>query len=190
MKKSLIAIILALALAFSFAACNGNEPVKVEEDVIIARGISFLESMDNMETMLKTPERFKPVFAEKGGMDKKTVKNFFEHPEEWLVYSYTLSITNMGDETITVYGIDVENNGKNGVYVIADFGAELGLSSNGTGYAAIDVLCSNVELTEDEAKAAVDEMVMNIVYTKAPVENEDGSESVEETKRAAVQTAN
>ncbi len=190
MKKSLVAILIALALAFSFCSCGKEEPVEVKENIVIARGQKFVESVENMETMLKTPERFKPVFEEKGAMSKKDIKDFFDAPEEWLVYSYVISLSNIGSESITVYGMEVENNGENGVYVIADFGAELGLSQNGTGYTAVDVLCSNIDLSEEEIKAIVDGMVMNVIYTKTPVENEDGSESVEETKRIPVQTAN
>lgn len=190
MKKAIISIMLALALVLSFAGCDGNAPEEITENIVVVRGESFIESLDIMDTMLKTPERFRPILLESGGMDKKTADSFFETPEEWLVYSYTLSLSNIGDESITVYGMEVENNGKNGVYIIGDFGAELGLSQNGTGYTAVDVLCSDIELSQDEIKAIVDEMVLNVVYTKTPIENDDGSSSVEETKRVPVQTAN
>ena len=186
MKKIVISLILALALVFSFAACDKTEPV--DESVITLEGESLNEALANMDKMLLNPDRYTPVFIEGCGMDEKTAKSFFEAPEEWLVYSYTVAVTNVGSEEITVYGIETADNGTSGVYLNCDLGAELGISPEGRGYIAIDVLCSDSELSDDEVKAIIDGMSINVIYSAALPD--DAAEGVTaETKIATVNTA-
>ena len=76
---------------------------------------------------------------------------------------------------------------ENGVYISTSAGGELGLPVGGKATTSFTVLCSNPELAIEELKALVDEMEISVLYTKTPVEYDDGTESIEETKAARVE---
>lgn len=188
MKKIIISLILAAALVLSFAACDKTEPNPVDETVITLQGINLDGTPEKIDRMLLNPDRFMPILTDGAGMTKETAQSFFDAPEEWLVYSYTVLVGNSGTEELTVYGIDVVDNGANDVYLNCDLGAELGVTPGGEGYLAIDVFCSNVDLTDDDVKAIVDAMTINVNYSASLAD--DTPEGVTaETKIASVNTA-
>ena len=122
-------------------------------------------------------------------MSKKKAQEFSECPEEWLVYSQSHTIYNNSADSITVYGFDVNNNGKNGVYLSTSTGGELSIAPGGYGPATISVFCDNGDLSTDEAKELVSKFDVKVLYTKTPAEFDDGTESVEETQKAALEFA-
>ena len=190
MKKAIIAIIVVAVVAAAATGAyfiffkNSNAP---GEDIKISVTMEgFFESHSRYDAMMKNPERYRRALAEEYQMGAEGAEKFFENPEEWLTYEQLITIKNDSDHDITIYGYEIKDNGKNGIYISTSSAGEIGISPGGTATTAFSILCSNIEVTTDEAKALVDEMNVRVVFTKTPEEYEGGAESVEETKTATI----
>ncbi len=187
MKKAIIAIIIVAFIAAAgigsyFIFFNGDKDAQ-----ITAQKEDFVENASLLEAIILQPEMYRSDFAEEYGMSEEKSAEFFECPEEWLTYEQLVTIHNNSEENITVYGFEVENNGKNGVYLSTSIGGELSIAPGGHGPATVSVLFENGDLSIDEAEKLADKIKINVIYTKTPTEYDDGTESVEETKTAAVE---
>lgn len=180
-SKKIVALIIAVITLFSLSACSEKEPsvitVRTDAD-------SFVEDSLMLERFAQHPERYTENLTKDFGMTDKEAKEFYECPEEWLLYSQTVSIHNGTDETIRICGFEVKDNGKNGVYISTATAGEPTVASNMAGETVFNVLCENGDLTTAEAEQLVKEFEIKVIYTKEPTELEDGGESVEETKTA------
>lgn len=190
MKKAIIAIVAVIVVAA--IAVGGYfifkpEEKNPEEITLTAVKDDFVLNDNLLVALVKNPDRYQASLANDYGMGEAKAAEFYQAPENWLAFEQIVEITNDSTENITVYGFEVENNGKNGIYVGTRIGGELGISPAGTGPASFSVLFENGDLSTDEAKALLDELNIKVIYTKSPVEYDDGSESVEETKTAAIE---
>lgn len=191
MKKAIIAIVAlvvvaAVAVGGYFIFSGKNEP---EQAALTVIKDEFTLNDTLLLALVKNPDRYQARLANEYAMGEATAAEFYEAPENWLAYEQIIEITNNTEEGITVYGFEVENNGENGVYVNTNLGGDLGISPGGTGPASFSVLFSNGDLTTEEAQALVDGMRISVVYTKTPVEYDDGSMSEEETKTAVIEAS-
>lgn len=191
MKKAIIAIVavavvVAAAVGGYFIFSDKDEPVQTELTVIKE---DFTLNDTLLTTLIRNPDRYQARLANEYGMGEALAAEFYVAPEEWLAYEQIVEITNNTQDTLTVYGFEVKDNGKNGVYVNTNLGGDLGISPSGTGPASFSILFSNGELSTEEAKALLDEMEIKVIYTKTPAEYDDGSESVEETKTAVIEAS-
>lgn len=185
--KKIIAIIVAVVLVVGGAvgAYFLLKPETKEGTVSISvTKNEFVETISLIERYMKTPSRYKDSFPALYGMTAEEAENFFAAPENWLAYEYIIDIENTGEETVSVYGFEIEGNGKDGVYLSKQSGGELGLPAGTEHSIGISVLCSNGDATTDEVLAAVEDMNISVIYSKQPTEADDGTESVEETKKA------
>lgn len=189
MKKAIIAIVViaiaaAAAAGIYFAIGNNNSSEPAAELVVTKDSIS--ERITILEAFIKNPDRYKTRLVENYGLTKEKVEEFYAAPENWLTFEQIVVIENVGDTSYTVYGYEVKDNGKNGIYINTSSGGEIGIAPGGSATTSFSVLCSDIELSSDEVKALVDEMEVSVVYTNTPDEYADGSISVEETKTATI----
>ncbi len=189
MKKIIIAIVAVAVVAaaavggyFAFFADKGAE----DETLITARKDEFMEDAALLNALAVNPDRYKASLAKDYAMGDEKAAEFFEAPENWLAYTQLTEVTNTSEENITVYGFEVKDNGKNGVYINTDIGGEFGLAPGGAGPVSFSVIFENGDLSIEEAQALVDEFEISVVYSKSPVEYDDGTESVEEKKTALI----
>lgn len=200
MKKFIsaaMALILIAVLAFSFAGCNKNNgdantdgtqnaevtgakkyiDVELDSEAFKENEKLMLAYLDNKDLHFKT-------LTEGFGMSEEVANKYYEAPEEFYVYTYSLNVFNSGNEKVAVYGLRCENNAKDGVYINTynalgavynlDVGAECG--------ATIAVICNDPDLSQDQTRQIVDSMGIEVICSKVPLEYDDGTESVEETK--------
>lgn len=188
MKKSLIAIIsvvlvAAIAVGSYFIFFNKEE----DTNFITATREDFFDVPELLEALAVRPETYKKILAEEYELGEKKADEFYECPEEWLTYEQLLTIYNNSGDNVTVYGFEVPDNGKNGVYIYTSLGGELEIAAGGNGPTSFSILCDNGDLSTDEAKALVDNMLIKVIYSKTPVENADGTVSEEEMKTAVIE---
>ena len=189
MKKiiiALIAVVLAVALAvggYFVLSDNNKEP----QQLLVYRD-DFVEGINLLERFVKNPDRYKAALVNEYQMGEDVAAKFYEAPEEWLAYEQIIILKNAGDEDLTIYGFEVKNNGKNGIYISTNLGGELGIAAGALepATASFSVLCSNGELSSEEVMELANKMEVSVVYSKTPTEYNDGTESVEETKTAPV----
>ncbi len=195
MKNKKIIITVAAVIAFvaiaagagilaSHIANNSNN-----DETVVAITEDFNEDTLLLERLAMHPERYTENLINEYKMSEEKANSFYDCPEEWLLYSQSITIFNNTADNITIYGFEVENNGKNGVFLSTSTGGELAIAPGGNGPASISALCDNGDLTTDEAKELVSKFKIKIIYSKTPTEFEDGTESVEETKTAVLEFA-
>ncbi len=189
MKKAIIAIVViaiaaAAAVGIYFAVGNNNPDTPVSELVVTKDSIH--ERISILEALIKNPDRNKKHLAEDYALGAEKAEEFYAAPENWLSFEQIIVIENTGDTSCTVYGFEVKDNGKNGIYINTAVGGELGIAPGSSATTSFSVLCSDIELSSQEAMELVDQMDISVVYTNTPTEYADGSLSVEETKTAAI----
>ena len=189
MKKILIAVmavvlVAALGIGGYFVLSDNN---KEPEELLVYRD-DFVEGINLLERFTTNPDRYKKALINDYQMGEDVANKFYEAPEEWLAYEQIIVLKNVSDEDLTIYGFEVKNNGKNGIYISTNLGGELGISAGALepAPASFSVLCSDGELSSEEVKALADKMEISVVYSKTPTEYNDGTESVEEKKTAPV----
>lgn len=190
MKKVIIAIVViavaaAAAVGIYFAVGNNGSVDEPAAELLVTKD-SIGERISLLEALIKNPDRYKTHLAENYGLGTEKAEEFYAAPENWLTYEQIIVIENVGDTNYTVYGFEVKDNGKNGIYINTSAGGEIGIAPGSSATTSFSVLCSDIELSFDEVKALIDEMEVSVVYTNSPTEYADGSVSVEETKTAAV----
>lgn len=189
MKKILIAVIAVVLVAalgiggYFVLSDNNKEP----EELLVYRD-DFVEGINLLERFSTNPDRYKKALINEYQMGEDVANKFYEAPEEWLAYEQIIVLKNVSDEDLTIYGFEVKNNGKNGIYISTNLGGELGISAGALepAPASFSVLCSDGELSSEEVKALADKMEISVVYSKTPTEYNDGTESVEEKKTAPI----
>ncbi|MBQ3046138.1 MAG: hypothetical protein IJD49_09315 [Clostridia bacterium] len=195
MKKNKISLIIAGVVAFvALAAAAGigasflfND--KEEKSGVSAVAVDFVEDTFLLERTAQHPERYTENLINEYEMSEKKAQEFYECPEEWLVYGQSLTVYNNSADSIRVYGFEVDNNGKGGVYISTSTGGELDIAPGGYGPASFSVFCENGDLSTDEAKELVSDFKIKVLYTKTPAEFDDGTESVEETQKVTLEFA-
>ncbi len=191
MKKAIIAIVViaiaaAAAVGIYFAVSNNDSQNESAPELLVTKD-ELGERITLLEALIKNPDRYKKHLAEHYGLGTEKAEEFYAAPENWLTYEQIIVIENIGDQNYTVYGYDVKENGKNGIYINTSSGGEIGIAPGSSATTSFSVLCSNIELSTDEVKALIDEMEVSVVYTNSPTEYADGSVSVEETKLATIE---
>ena len=189
MKKILVAVIAVVLVAalgiggYFVLSDNNKEP----EELLVYRD-DFVEGINLLERFTTNPDRYKKALINEYQMGEDVANKFYEAPEEWLAYEQIIVLKNVSDEDLTIYGFEVKNNGKNGIYISTNLGGELGISAGALepAPASFSVLCSDGELSSEEVKALADKMEISVVYSKTPTEYNDGTESVEEKKTAPI----
>lgn len=189
MKKIIIAIVVIALVAAGatgiYFATKNNQPEEKSVELVVEKD-TMNENLSLLEILIKNPDRYKKRLVENYGLTEEKADEFYAAPETWLTFEQIITIKNTGDEHITVYGYEVTDNGKNGIYINTSSGGEIGIAPGGETSSGFSILCSDEELSYEEAQALIDEMEIKVVYTKTPTEFADGTESVEETKTAEI----
>lgn len=189
MKKIIIAIVvIALAAAAAtgiYFVTKNNQPEEKSVELIVAKD-TIGERITLLETLIKNPDRYKTRLVENYGLTEEKADEFYAAPETWITLEQIITIKNAGEEHLTIYGYEVSENGKDGIYINTSSGGEIGIAPGSETSSSFSILCSNEDLSYEEIEAIVDEMGINVIYTKTPTEFADGTESVEETKTAEI----
>ena len=172
MKKIIIAIVIGILAAavgtgIYFVTADKNDgTVSVTVD-------DFVDSPDTLESLMTRPEKYTKVLENQYHLGAEKTAEFYEYPEEWLTYTEFLTVTNPTDETITVFALDVSDNGKDGVYICTSLEGDIEIEPGNTAPVYFNILCDNGDLSTDEAKALVGSMDIKIAYRDETLINED-----------------
>lgn len=177
---AIAAVIAAVCLPKKDKAATGEVSISVEKD-------DFYLSDNVIETLSVHPDRYMDTVADAYGMGNAKAKEFFAAPENWLAFDITMQIENTGTENVVIRGFDITGNGKNGMYVSKIVGGELSLSPGAKYPVSASILCDNGDLTLDEARAMAEELKLSVLYSKAPEQFDDGTESEEKVLSVVIQ---
>lgn len=172
MKKiiiAIVAVILAAAVGtgiYFVTADKDNGTVSVTVD-------EFADNPDTLEALMTRPEKYTKALENEYHLGADKTAEFYECPEEWLTYTKFLTVDNTTDETITVFALEVSNNGKDGVYICTSLEGDIEIEPGNTAPVYFNILCDNGNLSTDEAKALVDGMDIKLAYRDETLVNEN-----------------
>ena len=175
MKKTIIAIIaVALVAALGVGSYFLFTPNKDSGEVTVAIE-EFADNPDILISLMTNPARFESIVENDYQLGAEKTAEFYECPEEWLTYSELITVKNTTEDTIAVYGLEITDNGKNGVYISTVLDAEYEIVPDSNASVYFNILCDNGDLTTYEAKALVDSMDIKVVYRDASVSEDAAS---------------
>ncbi|GEM_PF-835001 len=180
---AVVLVAVGIILFFVF----GKNPEKKENISIEATKSDFSLSESLIAILSSDAQRYRSTITDAYGISDKKASDFYEAPENWLAFDITMEIVNTGDTEISIVGFDVSGNGKNDMYFNKGIGGELSLAPGASYPISESILCENGDLSLEEAKALADKISINLIYSKKPVENEDGSQSIEKQYSVKVQ---
>ncbi len=121
------------------------------------------------------------------GMDSETAAKVLAQNGGWECYILYIEVENKADEDITVYSINTENNGENGVWVnsVSQYG-EFGLAPDGKDEMPVEILVDTNALGGKSVEQAIAEKSLELVYSKGAMMDAEGNETVNLKKTVEV----
>lgn len=175
MKKFVSAIISAFivaAIVFSFAGCEKFKEVVPSETLatVAEFRMGYVDSIPDdtlLETWASDEYRYKKIISDDFAMGAEGADNFYANPADHIVYGVTVEVVNNTSLPIEVTGIESEMNGSNGVYFRKNFdGGERLVSAKSSEAITLHVLCSNLNISDDEVIETLKSMYFTLVYTQ------------------------
>lgn len=176
MKKKSIIIIAAVLLLAAVIAVSFITGRKTAPEGGIAPSITIEEFRPADPTIDKYVREYRaggsidPAYLTKCyGINEAKAKDFFENPGNWLCYDAYITISNSSDKDCYFFGVNCDENGKDGVYVFAETTSILGIPSGGKNQICISVLADNSDLSDAEVEKRLRAMPLYVAYS----ENDD-----------------
>ncbi len=178
MKKKAV-IIVAAVLVVAAAFCAGiflgkdKNTVKPPKDGELSIKATFDELTvgDNiLDNVAEHNDRWSQSLLVNYGMDEKTRDKLLEAPEEWLAFNYIIDIDNLSAEDVLVSGLEVKDNGKNGVYISKNLDGLSVFNAGGSSFICVTVFHDGNEPSLEEVEKIVKGMKMNVIYSAVPAD--------------------
>ena len=172
LKKTLTVILTAVML-FSFASC-GEKAETESLNTLNAQGT--LINSDFLSSYKEDPENNSRKITGFGFTADEFNKKFVENGN-WNTYNLKIEFGNDNDFGITVFGIDVEENGKKNIFVSTASDAVIGLPSNFENRQ--ETYCKVIAdsaLSETDIIKTLKTMGLNLLYVNASTGAEELSE--------------
>ncbi len=154
-----------------------KEPVASDEKILFGSdGILFDEKLWEKYKDDKPENRT----ALKTGFDVSDdfVNQFYKKSENYNFFNYPVRIQNMSGQDVVILGIETANDGADGIYVNVMFSGEMGVPAYdpNADYPlptfAVQVLCDNDDLTDEEVQSVVDAMEFTVTYSGKTADGE------------------
>lgn len=143
-------------------------------------GSSFLDIYRNSDIAFNNE-------AKLYGMDSETAAQVLAKDGGWECYVLYIDVENKTDEDMTVYSINVSNNGENGLWVnsISQYG-EYSMEPGAKDEMPVTVLLNPAELGGLSLEKALENLEISLTYSKGTLIDASGNESVAIKKTAEV----
>lgn len=170
--KKIIALLLAAAMLFAFAACSKKE-VDIPKDGELYAGMSGVFEDGNLKSYyLKNPESFIRAAQNEYGLSEAEAQEFINNGENWKFYSLNVNISNKTEDSYTFIGFsDVET--PDGVWLsTTPINGELSMPAGLSEYYPASLLVNGDKVNINQMYSAVANFDLEIFYCVTP-ENDD-----------------
>lgn len=176
-KKIIITIICAAIVAaaaiatgvyflgYSAGKKNAETPVAEQEISEPVCQLNDFSLYDTAVDQYASKENFGvPYLTKYFEMTEADANDLVEHPENWLCFQAYISIKNTDIDELSLFGIDCENNGKDGVYVFTGRSGTTTIPKKGSYVMCVPVLFHNNEYSTDEAREKIGVLDATVCY--------------------------
>ncbi len=112
------------------------------------------------------------------GVDDSFLNEFYKESESYNFFNYPVLIENMTEQDLVVLDVATENDGSDGIYVNVALSSEMGIPAYNP-YAdyvlptfALQVLCDNDDLYDEEVQSIVNAMEFTVTYAAKTADGE------------------
>ncbi len=176
--KKIICIILAAVLLFAAGVGAGvflfryrNNNPKTPEVSGETVKVSYSETLmaDSIfKDINKYKDRWGNALKNNYGMPEDKVNSVLEEPENWLIFNLFLDVTNTNDYRILIGNVEVENNGKNGIYFQTKLDGTTVIDPNATAQIYLYVFFDDNEPSLEEATEMIKDFTLYVNYITMP----------------------
>jgi len=116
-----VVAVVTLTIAAVVRMVDGKKPEATIHEVIPYNDL--LESYRQE----KFAEHYKKSLSKMYGFNSKTADSVLTNKKAWKSYSIGITVDNKTDEDITIYSLEIEGNGKNGIWICQYTDGEIGI---------------------------------------------------------------
>lgn len=126
------------------------------------------------------------------GVSDAFVNEFYKDSAIYNFFNYPVLVQNMSEHDIVILDVAATNDGADGVYVNVAFNGEMGIPAYDPDSKymlptfAIQVLCDNDDLSDEEVRSIVDAMEFTVTYAEKAVDGDPDSEELKEKQTITV----
>lgn len=172
--KKTVALILGIVMMFSFASCSENKNTDTPNTLGAVAGT--LSVSDFLDVYKENPDSHSNKIIGFGFTSEEFNEKFVKNGN-WNTFNLQIEFGNTNDFGVTVFGVDVAENGKKGVFVSTAADAVIGLPANFT--STQDIYCkiiADAALSETDVIKTLGKMGITILFTNASNGAEELSE--------------
>ena len=127
--------------------------------------MSDFKLFDSAVDSYATKEGFGASYLQKNfAMPAEDANDLVEHPENWLCFQTYFSIKNTDIDELSIFGVNCDNNGKNGVYIFTGTTEVYTIPKKGSYVLCVPVLYRNNEMSTEEAREALGVLNATVRY--------------------------
>lgn len=126
------------------------------------------------------------------GVSDVFVNEFYKDSASYNFFNYPVLVQNMSEHDIVIFDVTTANDGADGIYINVAFNGEMGIPAYdpNANYMlptfAVQVLCDNDDLSDEEVQSVVDAMEFNVTYAEKAIDGDPDSEEVKEKQTITV----
>lgn len=139
-----------------------------------------------LEDYYKNPGTAVKKLTEHFGISSLDAESVLNEKEEWNAYSLEIEVNNKSKDAITLYTYEVKNNGKDNIWLITVATPEIEIISGNKQNISVMALVKGKDFSAEDAADAIKKYSIKIDYSKTPVKNDAGVESIERHKTIKV----
>ncbi len=171
----IIVVIAVIALIFGYLA---NKPTAQAGSVY--SDSTILSSYYNSATT--TTKSLSDMY----GFSLGDAESLLNDKPAWKAYSFELEVKNKSKESISVFAFEINNNGKDDIWLQTTPKENIEIISGNTQTILITVLAKGRDVSAENAMQEIKKFNVKIVYSKTPTISSDGRESIETSKTIRV----
>ena len=177
MKKVIAAILAAVVLLAAgvgigyklFSYKTEKEKTKKIYDEEISVTYADLKIGDSLFLNIdKYPDRWGKALTKIYGMSEEQKNSILETPENWLAFTFFINVNNPNDKEILVNGLDVPDNGKNGLFFQSVLDGQPVVEKNVSVQLPVYVFLEDNEPSLEEVEQMIKKLDIYIKYIPMP----------------------
>ena len=174
----LVPLLVIAVLATAAAKVFGSKPS--------AKAGSVFDGASLLDVYYSHPGTALKDLEKDFGLSPENAESVLNAKTEWKAYSLEIEVDNKSSDDITLYAYDVKNNGKDNIWLITVADPEIAIISGNKQTVALTALVKGSDVSAQDAADAIKKYNIKIDYTKTPVKNDAGVESIERHKMISV----
>ena len=171
-------VVAAAAVLAIVLLTGGKKPEAVVSEIMPEDSI--------LEIYRKADKLYKKNLQTIYGFTDKDANSVLSDEKEWKAYSIGISLDNVTGEDITVYSLEIEDNGADGIWISKYTDGEVGIPKGMKDSILYVSVLVNKNLPDKKVEAMIKDREIQLVYSKTPTIDVNGVESAEKKKTVDV----